>query len=164
MSVFRIKNTDGAEYWRVQLGKRFTGGKRITRNFDVLPDAKDWIFGDAAKHKAAPGSVLELKAKAGAAAFTLSAALISEAYDAFRSLAGTDMTLTEVVDYAIWHSRPDAGVISIEEAIRQAELRKEFKRPAYGGDLVRRCLASGRSDRGERPLDFARDFLSRRRK
>ena len=62
---------NGDQYWRVQLGKRFTGGKRITRDFDSLQEAKRWIFGDAQKSKAEPGSLLELKARAGAAAFEL---------------------------------------------------------------------------------------------
>ena len=46
----------------MQLGKRFTGGKRITRDFDSLQEARRWVFGDAHKSKAEPGSLLELKA------------------------------------------------------------------------------------------------------
>jgi hypothetical protein len=66
-----------------------------------------------AKAKATPGSLLDLKAKAGAAAFELTPSQITEAIDAFRRLAGADLTLTAAVDFAIKHSRPAAGVISV---------------------------------------------------
>jgi hypothetical protein len=119
-SVFANKNGRGGHYWRVQLGKRFIGGKRITRDFDSLQEAKRWIFGDAQKSKAEPGSLLELKARAGAAAFELTPVQIAEACNAFKRLNGTDMSLTEAVNYALKHSRPNAGVISVADAIEKA--------------------------------------------
>jgi hypothetical protein len=42
-----------------------------------------------------------------------------------------NMSLTEAVDFAIKHSRPDAGVISVEEAIEKALETKRSKRPSY---------------------------------
>ena len=80
--MFANKNGRGDRYWRVQLGKRFTDGKRITRDFDSLQEAKRWVFGDA-QSKAEPGSLLELKARAGAAAFELTPARIAEPCNAF---------------------------------------------------------------------------------
>jgi hypothetical protein len=76
--MFANRNGRGEQYWKVRLGKRFTGGKRITRDFDSLQEAKRWIFGDAQKSRAEPGSLFELKARAGAA-FELTPAQIAEA-------------------------------------------------------------------------------------
>jgi len=53
--MFANKNGRGDQYWRVQLGKRFTGGKRINRDFDSLKEAKQRIFGDAQNSKAGVG-------------------------------------------------------------------------------------------------------------
>ena len=36
-----------SEYWRVRLGSRFTGGKRVEMHFPSLDKARKWIFGDA---------------------------------------------------------------------------------------------------------------------
>jgi hypothetical protein len=86
--VFANKNDRGDQYWRVQLGKRFTGGKRITRDFDALQKAKRWIFGDVQKSKAEPGSLLELKVRAGTAGLELTPPQIAEACNAFKRLKG----------------------------------------------------------------------------
>jgi integrase len=48
------------------------------------------------------------------------------------------MSLTEAVDFAIKHSRPDAGVISVDEAIDRALETKRSKRPSYVRDLRKR--------------------------
>jgi hypothetical protein len=63
VSVFAIQRPTGTK-WRVQLGKRFTGGKRVTHDVSSIQAAKKWIFSDATKLKADPGSLLELKARA----------------------------------------------------------------------------------------------------
>lgn len=54
------------------------------KHFRTLDEARKWISGDGAKAKATAGSLLELKAKAGAAAFELTPSQITEAIDAFR--------------------------------------------------------------------------------
>ena len=59
--MFANKSGRGDQYWRVQLGKRFTGGKRITRDFDSLQDAKRWVFGEAQKSKAEPGLEFDIR-------------------------------------------------------------------------------------------------------
>jgi len=69
----------------VLVGKRFTGGEIISKNFRSIQEARKWIFGDAQKLKANPGSLLELKATAPAQAFSLAPARLAEACDAFRS-------------------------------------------------------------------------------
>ena len=138
VSVFSIQRPNGIR-WRVELGKRYTGGKKRTKDFESIQAAKKWVFGpDATKLKAEPGSLIELKAKAGAAAFSITPSQISEAYDAFRRLSEINMTLTEAIDFAIKHSRPDAGIISVKTAIDKAIETKKLKRPSYVADLKKR--------------------------
>ncbi len=107
-------------------------------HFPTLDKARKWIFGDAQQQKAAAGSLLELKARAGTAVFELSSAQVNEAINAFKRLGKVKMSLTEAVDFAIKHSRPDAGVISVEEAIEKALETKRSKRPSYVRDLRKR--------------------------
>jgi hypothetical protein len=78
-------------------------------HFPTLDKARKWIFGDAQKQKVDAGSLLELKSRAGTAVFELSSAQVNEAINAFKRLGKLDMSLTEAVDFAIKHSRPDAG-------------------------------------------------------
>ena len=63
-------------YWRVRLGKRFTGGDVQIKHFSDLADAREWIFGDDANSKKSPLAlpklgVLNLKRNLGTGAFTL---------------------------------------------------------------------------------------------
>ena len=138
VSVYPIETSKGYRYWRVLVGKRFTGGGIISKNFRSVQEARKWIFGDAQKFKANPGSLLELKATAPAQGFSLTPARLAEACDAFRRLDEIQMTLTEAIDFVVKRARPAAGTISVGEAIEKAQLRKESKRPTYRGDLVRR--------------------------
>jgi hypothetical protein len=48
-------------------------------HFPTLDKARKWVFGDAQKQKAAAGSLLELKSRAGTAVFELSSAQVHEA-------------------------------------------------------------------------------------
>lgn len=138
ISCFKVKNTSGTVFWRVRVGKKFTGGSVILKNFASLGDAREWILGDAQKLKSKPGSLIELKALAGAAAFTLSPAQITEAADAYRRLSETPLTLTEAVGYAIQHACPTAGTLSVADAIEAAQRAKNGRRSAYRADLFRR--------------------------
>jgi hypothetical protein len=107
-------------------------------HFPTLDKARKWIFGDAQRQKADAGSLLELRSRAGTAVFELSSVQVNEAINAFRRLGKVNMSLTEAVDFAIKHSRPDAGVISVEEAIEKALETKRSKRPSYIRDLRKR--------------------------
>jgi hypothetical protein len=107
-------------------------------HFPTLDKARKWIFGDAQKHKASAGSLLELRSRAGTAVFELSSAQVNEAINAFKRLREVNMSLTEAVDFAIKHLRPNAGVISVEEAIEKALETKRSKRPSYVRDLRKR--------------------------
>ena len=62
------RNSNGiTDYWRVRLGKKFTGGNIITRNFEALADARRWIFGDAQKLKTITMPAIALRRMAGSA-------------------------------------------------------------------------------------------------
>jgi len=112
-------NNGSKKYWKIRLGKKFTGGQIITKNFDHLAQARDWIFGEAQKFVAAPGDLVTLKETAGKSAFVLSSRELDEAADAFRRCKAADMKLTEAVSFAIKHSRPPGGKIAIKDAIEK---------------------------------------------
>ena len=96
------RNSNGiTDYWRVRLGKKFTGGNIITRNFEILTEARRWIFGDAQRVKTVTMPAIELKRMAGSAAFELSSAEIAEATAATRKCRSAGITLHAAVDYAI---------------------------------------------------------------
>ncbi|HEY5744049.1 MAG TPA: hypothetical protein VIS99_16105 [Terrimicrobiaceae bacterium] len=96
------RNSNGiTDYWRVRLGKKFTGGNIITRNFEALMDARRWIFGDAQKLKTVTMPAIELRRMAGSAAFELSPGEIAEATAAIRKCRSAGITLHAAVDYAI---------------------------------------------------------------
>ena len=102
--------TGGRKYWQVRLAKKFTGGPIIRKKFRRVDDATDWIFGrEVSEMEAAPGATVDLKERAGSAAFGLSSAQINEATAAFRVLEKTKLTLTEVVAYAVLHAMPPSG-------------------------------------------------------
>ena len=117
IGVSKIDNGQGGMYWRIRLGKRFTGGGVVTRHFAQLDAARDWIFGDAEKEKAAPGSMIDLKKDAGAVAFGLTATRLNEAADAFKRLGPFSLSLPEAITIALRHSRPKAGALTFEDAI-----------------------------------------------
>ena len=101
----------------MRLGKRFTGGPVVKKDFSNLADARAWIFGEAQSERAQPGSILELKIKAGLSAFEFSAAEIAEASAAMKSCKEAGISLSEAVRFAIKHSRPPGGSKSLQEAI-----------------------------------------------
>jgi integrase len=140
-------NNGTKDYWKVRLGKKFTGGKIVTRNFDNLTKAREWIFGDAQKLVAAPGAIVTLKKTAGTNTFALSPRELDEAADAFRRCKAAEMTLTEAVSFAIKHHRPTGGKLTIKEAIEELivwKLRKG-KRPRYLEKLKAKLLRFSRS-------------------
>ncbi|MEO6847154.1 MAG: hypothetical protein ABI254_07840 [Chthoniobacterales bacterium] len=140
VGVSKSDSGRGRTFIRVRLGRRFTGGQAQKKDFPDVESARVWIFGEGAtSHKAAPGSIVDLKTAAGSAAFTLSAAQLAEADAAFRACATARLSLTEAVKFAVRHSKPPAGVISVAEAIEQALKKKsKSKRPTYLADLKKR--------------------------
>jgi integrase len=119
VGIGKAVNGRGREYWRVRLGKRFTGGQVILKDFSKLSEAREWIFGEAQQEKASPGAVLELKQSSGAAAFSITPAQISEAAACFRRLEGL-ASLNTAVSYFLKHANPAGGKRTL------AEVAKEF--------------------------------------
>jgi len=81
----------------------------IEKHFSSLAKARKWLSRDAQKQKADPGSIIELEARTGPAAYELSSAQLNEAIAAFKWLQGTNLGLTEAVDYAIKHFQAGRG-------------------------------------------------------
>jgi hypothetical protein len=136
--VYRVNN-GRTEFWRVRLGKRFTGGSIITRHFSSLDEARKWVFGDAQEEKCEPASLVELRQTVGTSVFHLSPAELGEAVAAFKECKLAGMTLTEAVRFAVRHAKPSAGTISVTETIDRALREKgKGKRPSYVADLRKR--------------------------
>ena len=108
----------GREFWRARLGKRFTGGHVVKRDFSTLTDARKWIFGEAQEKKANPGPVIDLKQSSGAAAFSLTHSQISEAASCFRRLEGL-ASLDEAVSYFLKHANPAGGKRTLAEVAQE---------------------------------------------
>lgn len=132
VGVGKNLNGRGKEYWRVRLGKRFTGGRAIIRDFDKLDDARTWIFGDAQKEKSNTIPVVELKESSGTAAFSLSPAQLGEAVAAFRRLGKLNMSLTEAIDLAEKYRPPEVGAMTVKDAITKcADEKLKLKRSPH---------------------------------
>jgi integrase len=143
ISVARTLSGRGKQFFRVRLGKRFTGGQVVQKDFSVLAEARDWIFGGAEgadAHKANTGSIVDLKQEAGKAAFVLNASQLSEAANAIRRCEEAEITLTEAVDFAIRNAKPPSGSISFAKASELALQKKlkSKKAPSYISDLKKR--------------------------
>jgi integrase len=142
------RNSNGSsEYWKVRLGKKFTGGSVVSRNFKTLAGAREWIFGEARQEKAAPGAIIALKETAGTAAFSLSPRQLAEASDAFKRCEEAGLSLTEAVSFAIAHSRPVSGAITVTDAIDALvkDKEKKGKREIYLEKLKAKLLRFARS-------------------
>ena len=103
------KDTNGkTEFWRVRLGKRFTGGKTIKKTFATYGAANDWV--ETQHHP---------KEALGSAYFDLTPSQLAESRNAFQRLADIDAatkpTLTEAVSFYIKHAFPSGGMRSFEE-------------------------------------------------
>ena len=110
------RNSNGTvSYWRVRLGKKFTGGGIVTKNFRGLSEARSWIFGEAQDLKASGVPVVELKRIAGSAAFELSSKRITEATIAFKKCDKAGISLSAAVDYAIKHMKPAVATKTLRE-------------------------------------------------
>jgi len=117
----------------VRLGKKFTGGKIVTRNFSSLADARKWISDDAKKLAVPKVDVQSLKEQSGTQAFSLSPTQLGEAMDAFRRCQEAGLELSKAVSFAIKFNKPKGGKVTLTDAITQLIDVKEGKgkRPAY---------------------------------
>ncbi len=130
-----MNNGQGRIYWRVRLGKRFTGGAVVYRNFDLLTDAREWIFGEAQTKRSQVPSAMRMRLEAGASGFALTPRQLAAAVTAQARLkdAGSKADLYEVVEFFIRHTRPEGGSKSLADAIEEllAAKRKAGKKESY---------------------------------
>jgi integrase len=108
------KDSNGKdEFWRVRLGKRFTGGAVVKKTFASYQAAKEWV-----EEQNKP------KEQHGATYFDLTPGQIAEARNAFVRLKALNAepkpTLTEAVSFFIKHALPVGGMRTF------AELAEEF--------------------------------------
>lgn len=138
IGVNRVSNGK-TDFWRVRLGKRFTGGAVQIKHFSDLAEARNWIYGGAAqKEKAEPGSVLALERQCGAAGFALTPAQINEAAWAVQNLpAGT--SLTNAVKFFNRHHRQADQARRISEVAAEIVAAKTLsgRHRAYVARLAR---------------------------
>lgn len=102
VGVTRTCNGAGQEFWRVRLGKKFTGGKPVKKEFPDLDAAREWIGEQTGQQK-----------ETGASTFQLSPRQLAEATDAFKRLNGA--TLTDAVTFFLSHAQPAGGLRTFNE-------------------------------------------------
>lgn len=102
VGVTRTFNGAGQEFWRVRLGKKFTGGKPVKREFPNLDTARQWIDEQTGQQE-----------ETGASTYQLASRQLAEAADAFKRLNGAP--LTEAVTYYLSHAKPAGGVRTFKE-------------------------------------------------
>ena len=96
VSVCRSHNGAGGQFWRVRLGKKFTGGKAIYKHFSELDEARLWIAKQNAQRIAT-----------GTSSFQLTPGQLGEAVDAIKRLNG--VSLTNAVSFYMSHAQPAGG-------------------------------------------------------
>jgi integrase len=109
-------------YWRVRLGKKFTGGEIRVKHFTDLADARKFIFGDDdgqekqsnSKLRLIQPGVLRVKGKFGSNAFELTPSQLGEAQNAFRRLP-PNTSLTQIIDDWFKRHAPAGGVKTTRE-------------------------------------------------
>ncbi|MFV0336945.1 MAG: tyrosine-type recombinase/integrase [Chthoniobacterales bacterium] len=126
VGVGRVVNGRGTKYWRVRLGKRFTGGPVVLKDFALLEEAREWIFGEEAqKQKSTPPPQVELKRNLGKAVFSLSPVELGETLAGLKKLDTMGIGLTQAIELAKKVIPPSAGTMSLKEAIKRCGDEKE---------------------------------------
>ncbi len=106
VGVTRTTNGAGQEFWRVRLGKKFTGGKAVKKEFPNLDAARGWINEQTGQQE-----------ETGASTFQLSSRELAEAADAYKRLKGA--SLTEAVTFYLGHARPAGGLHTFKEVAEE---------------------------------------------
>jgi integrase len=96
-------------YWRVWLGKKFTGNKPLQKRFSSYAKAAQWVE-----------EMRQGEEQHGKAIFTLSYDQLTEARSAFERLSEHNVSLTAVVDHWIKFQAP----LEVQRTL--SELEKEF--------------------------------------
>lgn len=113
VSVYKQPNGQGTIFFRVRLGKKFTGGAVQHKDFKLLKNARGWI--DEQKER-----------RAQIVATGLSAAQLAEAVNAFHRLEGKS-SLTEAVSFYLSHALPEGGVKTVEEVAAEYLQSREVR-------------------------------------
>lgn len=100
-------NSSGTKYWRVRLGKRFTGGPVILKDFHNLEEVRKWV--DTQKDQTA---------KTGEETYALSLAHLADARQAIDLLAGKG-SLSACVKYWLKHAAPKGGLKTWKEVAEE---------------------------------------------
>ena len=87
----------GVKYWRIRLGKRFTGGPIVLKDFRNLDDAREWI-----------GKQRAQAAVTGQSTYSLTMPQMTDAKAALELLEGKT-SLTTCVSYWLKHAAPRGG-------------------------------------------------------
>src|SRR5271154_6957054 len=98
VGVTTAVNGSGVKYWRIRLGKRFTGGPIVLKDFRNLDDAREWITKQRAQ-----------AAATGQASYSLTMAQMADAKTAFDLLKGKT-SLATCANYWLKHAAPRGGV------------------------------------------------------
>lgn len=98
----RSVNGAGTQFWRVRLGKKFTGGAAVKKEFPDLDAAREWITEQVTQRK-----------ETGAVTNTLSVSQLAEAIDAVKRLNG--VSIIEAVTYYLKHAEPAGGIRTFRE-------------------------------------------------
>jgi integrase len=103
VGVTTAVNGSGVKYWRIRLGKRFTGGPIVLKDFRNLDDAREWVTKQRAQ-----------AAATGQASYSLTIAQMADARSAFDLLKGK-ATLATCAKYWLKHAAPSGGVKTWKE-------------------------------------------------
>lgn len=102
VGVTRAVNGVGKQFWRVRLGKKFTGGLPLKKEFPDLTVAREWIDEQTDQQK-----------ETGSSTYQISPAQLGEAIDAFARLNGD--SLSKAVTFYLDHARPAGGLRTFKE-------------------------------------------------
>jgi integrase len=122
-------STIRATWWRVTLGRKVTGGKKLRRWFRMEREAADFVE-----------DTLNRRQVEGTQAFDITPGLRMEAVNCQRSLVeagermGRLITLTEAVEFYLKHALPAGGVVKFEDA------RERFMESRKAANLKPRYL------------------------
>ena len=107
-SVSRVSNGHGGDYYRVRLGKRYTGGPVQYKRYKTLDEIRVWM-----------GETDEQTKTTGQETYSLSVGQLAEAKAAFECLKPYDKSLTDAVSYFLKHTQPRSGRIGWGEALER---------------------------------------------
>lgn len=126
----RLNGSSGSSSWRVEVGARVTGDKRIIRQFPTEEEAKTYAQGMHGQRE-----------NHGVRGFALSDDQRVDAVQALEVLAPFGVNLKEAAEFYAKHAKPPAGDRTVSEVVAELLDFKETRqkaRPRYLMDLKSR--------------------------